>query len=84
MPLTLGAQVGDEIIVGARRIRVNCIHSRRRVTLRRDDGKYFPIYLGEEVEIFPEVKVSIGSRTATHCLRLKLDAPRTIVIGRAK
>ena len=84
MALVLGVQPNDIVLVGLRKIRVAVTEDPTRVTLVRDDGKVFTVKHELMTEVFPNVLVSIGSRCGDGHRRLVFEAPKTILITRAR
>jgi sRNA-binding carbon storage regulator CsrA len=82
MALILGAHIGDEFLVGGRCLRVDGTEGKGTVILAREDGKKFRIHDDRATEVFPDVYVSIVSKSVYRLLRLSFDAPREVEILR--
>ena len=65
MSLVLGAQVGDALLVGRRRIVVETINSPTSVTLKRDDGQKFALRRASEPAQPGVALLEIASRNFT-------------------
>jgi hypothetical protein len=82
MGLVLSVKPGDAFFVGRRRIVVAAVSKPAHVTIERDDGLTCAVGSHAWTQVFKDVFLCVGKKTANGYVRLVFSAPQTILILR--
>lgn len=82
MGLVIGVGEGDSFRIGARRYTVREVFAGEGLLLEAEDGARFEVNQAVPTQVAPEVTVIEGLRVNGSATRLKIDAPRSILLER--